>query len=56
MAMYPMLKEALGRMSAESAKVDGTAIMTTVTMDAVKSQDQIAQEAKASRGVEACGR
>ena len=49
MAMYPMLKEALGRMSAESAKVDGTAIMTTVTMDAVKSQDQIAQEAKASQ-------
>jgi hypothetical protein len=48
MAMYPMLKEALGRMSAESAKVDGTAIVTTVTMDAVKSQDQIAQEAKAS--------
>jgi len=47
MAMYPMMKQALGRMNSENAKVDGTAIMTTVTMDAVKSQDQIAGEAKA---------
>ena len=38
MAMYPMMKQALGRMSAEGAKIDGTAIMTTVTMDAVKSR------------------
>jgi hypothetical protein len=46
MAMYPMLKQALGRMNTENAKVDGTAIMTTVTMDAVKSQEQMAQEAR----------
>jgi len=48
MAMYPMMKQALGRMSTENAKVDGTAILTTVTMDAVKSQEQIAEEAKAA--------
>jgi hypothetical protein len=48
MALYPMMKQAMGRMNAEGAKMDGTAIMTTVTMDAVKSQEQIAQEAKAA--------
>ena len=47
MAMYPMMKQALGRMSTEGAKIDGTAIMTTVTMDAVKSAEQIAEQAKA---------
>jgi hypothetical protein len=47
MAMYPMMKQALGRMTTEGTKMDGTAIMTTVTMDAVKSEDEVAQEAKA---------
>jgi hypothetical protein len=47
MALYPMMKQALGRMTTEGAKVDGTAILTTVTMDAVKSEDEMAQEAKA---------
>ena len=47
MAMYPMMKQALGRMSAEGGKIDGTAIQTTTTMDAVKSAEQIAEEAKA---------
>jgi hypothetical protein len=47
MAMYPMMKEALGKMSAEGGKVEGTPIQTTTTMDAVKSADQIAQEQKA---------
>jgi len=45
-AMYPMMKDAVAKMSAEGAKLDGTAILTTVTMDAVKSAEQIAQEAK----------
>ena len=48
MAMYPMMKQALGRMSAEDGKLDGTPIQTTTTMDAVKSEEQIAEEAKAS--------
>ena len=47
MAMYPMMKEALGKMSAEGGKIEGTPIQTTTTMDAVKSADQIAQEQKA---------
>ena len=47
MAMYPMMKQALGRMSTEGARIDGTAIMTTVTMDAVKSAEQMAEQAKA---------
>jgi hypothetical protein len=47
MAMYPMMKQALGRMSTEGAKLEGTAIQTTTTMDAVKSAEQLAQEAKA---------
>jgi hypothetical protein len=48
MAMYPMMKDAMARMSAEGAKLEGTPIQTTTTMDAVKSAEQIAQEAKAA--------
>jgi hypothetical protein len=46
MAMYPMMKDALGKMSAEGGKIEGTPIQTTTTMDAVKSEAQIAEEAK----------
>jgi hypothetical protein len=46
MAMYPMMKQMMGRMSAEGGKVDGTPILTTMTMDSVKSQDQMADEAR----------
>ena len=45
-AMYPMMKDAAAKMSAEDAKMDGTAILTTTTTEAVKSADQIAEEAK----------
>jgi hypothetical protein len=48
MALYPMMKQAMGRMTTEGAKLDGTAIMTTVTMDAVKSEEQMAQQAAAA--------
>ena len=44
MALYQMMKQAMGRMTTEGAKLDGTAIMTTVTMDAVKSEEQMAQQ------------
>jgi hypothetical protein len=44
MAMYPTLKPAMGRMSTEGAKLDGTAILTTTTIDAVKSAEQVAAE------------
>jgi hypothetical protein len=46
LAMYPMLKPALAKMSAEGGKLEGTAIQTTTTMDTVKSADQAAQESK----------
>jgi hypothetical protein len=47
MAMYPQMKQAIARMNAEGGKVDGTPILTTVTMEAVKSAEQMAEEAKA---------
>jgi hypothetical protein len=46
MALYPMMKQAMGRMSTEGAKIDGTPILTTMTMEGVKSEEQIAQETK----------
>jgi hypothetical protein len=48
MAMYPMMKDALARMNAEGGKIDGTSILTTITMDAVKSAEEMQQEQKAS--------
>jgi hypothetical protein len=50
MAMYPMMKDALGKMSAEGGKIEGTPIQTTTTMDAVKSEAEVAEEAKAGAG------
>ena len=48
LAMYPMLKQGLTKMSSEASKMDGTSILTTTTMDAVKSAEQMQQEAKSS--------
>jgi hypothetical protein len=45
-ALYPLMAPAMARMRAEGAKMDGTAILTTVTFDAVKSAAQIAEEQK----------
>jgi hypothetical protein len=47
LAMYPMLKEALGRAAVEGAKLEGTAVLTTLTMDAVRSEEEVAAQAKA---------
>jgi len=44
MAMYPMMKPALEKMAAEGSKMQGTPILTTTTMDAVKSADEVAAE------------
>jgi hypothetical protein len=46
MAMYPQMKPALDRMAREGNKIDGTPVLTTITMDGVKSAEQMAQEAK----------
>ena len=35
LAMYPQIKPALDKMNAEGGKIDGTAILTTMTMEAV---------------------
>ncbi|MCU1385346.1 MAG: hypothetical protein JWL71_4043 [Acidobacteria bacterium] len=48
MALYPMIKQVMGKMTTEGGKIDGTAIQTTTTLDAVKSAEQLAEEAKAS--------
>jgi len=48
MAMYPMMKQAVAKMNAEGTKLDGTAILTTITTEAVKSADQVAAEMKQS--------
>jgi hypothetical protein len=46
MAMYPMMKDAIARMNVEGGKIDGTPILSTTTMDAVKSEAQLAEEAR----------
>ena len=48
LAMYPQLKQAMGRMTQEGAKRQGTPIETVMTMDIVKSADQVAQDAKST--------
>ncbi len=50
LAMYPQMKQALARMAAEGGKIEGTPVLTTMTMDAVKSVEQAAEEAKAGGG------
>jgi len=44
MALYPLMKPALTKWATEAGKVEGTPIVTTVTMDAVKSPEQLADE------------
>src|SRR5262245_44684061 len=43
MAMYPMMKDAIARARTEAVKMDGTPILTTTTVEAVQSAEQIAQ-------------
>ncbi len=44
MAMYPGMKDALARMNKENVNMSGTPLLTTMTMQAVKSEEQMAQE------------
>jgi len=46
LAMYPMMKDALVKMSAEGGKLDGTPLSTTMTFEAVKAAADVAQESK----------
>lgn len=47
LAMYPALKDALGRMRVEGAKLEGTPVSTVLTVEGVKSPDQVKQEEEA---------
>jgi hypothetical protein len=44
MALYPGLQDAMAKMEKENATLSGTAILTTMTIDSYKSQEQVAQE------------
>jgi hypothetical protein len=46
MAMYPTMRQAIEKMNAEGRKVEGTAIHTTLTFDAVRSAEQMSAEKK----------
>jgi hypothetical protein len=46
MAMFPGLGEAMTRARVEGAKIDGTAIMTTMNVEAVKSPEQMTKESE----------
>jgi len=46
MALYPGMKDAIARMNTENVKLDGAAILTTTTIDAVKSAEEMAQAQK----------
>ena len=48
MALYPMMKQAMGKVSTEGGKLEGSPVLTTTTMDAVKSEAEIAEEAKSA--------
>lgn len=44
MAMYPMVKQASDRLKQEGNKLDGTALASVTTFEAVKSKAQLAQQ------------
>lgn len=50
MAMYPMLKQASERLSKEGSKLEGTTLASTTTFEAVKSREQMAQQAEQGSG------
>jgi len=55
MSMYPGLKDGMSRMRAESVNLDGTSILTTMTVDAVKSVEQLAEEQKQAQASSSSG-
>jgi hypothetical protein len=46
MAMYPYMKEALGKFEAENVNMDGTSVLTTMTMESAASPEDAAQQQK----------
>jgi hypothetical protein len=49
-AMYPLVKQAMDRLSREQVNMKGTPLLTVTTFDAVKSADQMAKESQSSSG------
>jgi hypothetical protein len=48
-ALYPQIKQALAKWTSEAGKVQGTPIVTTVTMESVKSPEQLAEQQAAGQ-------
>ena len=55
MAAYPLMKDAIARMRAENVKMDGTAVQTITTIDAVKSAEQVAAEKEQQQSAQSSG-
>jgi hypothetical protein len=49
-AMFPLLKQGMERMQQENVNLKGTPLASTMTAEAVKSKEQIAQESQDSGG------
>jgi hypothetical protein len=49
MSMYPMMADAMKKMQAENVNLDGTAVMTLVTVDAVGNPKESGTQAKAAK-------
>ena len=45
-AMYPMMTDAIGKFSAENVNMEGTSILTSMTMESVASKEQLAEQQK----------
>ena len=60
MAMYPQMQAAMERMKKEGAKLDGTAVLTTMKVETVMSPEQAQAKAeggdKPKMGLAAAGR
>ena len=48
-AMFPAVKQAMDRLSKEGTKLQGTPLATTTTFEAVKSKEQMAQQADSGK-------
>ena len=44
LAMYPTMKDMIGKMQVEQVNMDGTPILTVTTMETVRSPEQVSQE------------
>lgn len=50
MALYPTLMQAMERMNKEKVNLEGTALATTLTVEGVKSKEQMEQQGQSSGG------